>query len=86
MTKQTVIQTLAATVNTTKAKIAGGAALVMASAAVHAQEAGSAASSAFDTVAEQGTEMSGYAWPVVGAITASLIGIKLFKKFANRAS
>ncbi|KFC49906.1 major coat protein, partial [Halomonas sp. SUBG004] len=45
-----------------------------------------AASAAFDAVAEQGTEMAGYAWPVVGAITASLIGIGLFKKFANKAT
>ncbi len=84
MTKQTVIHTLAATLNGTKAKIVGGAALFMASAAAHAQEA--AASAAFDAVAEQGTEMAGYAWPVVGAITASLIGIGLFKKFANKAT
>jgi hypothetical protein len=85
MTKQTVIQTLAATVNTTKAKVAGGAALLLGSAAAHAQEA-TGASAAFTEVQTAGTEMAGYAWPVVASITAALIGIKLFKKFANRAS
>lgn len=84
MTKQTVIQTLAATVNTTKAKVAGGAALLLASAAAHAQVAG--AEAAFTEVEAAGTEMAGYAWPVVATITAALIGIKLFKKFASQAS
>ena len=76
---------IAATVNTTKAKVAGGAALLLGSAAAHAQEA-TGASAAFTEVQAAGTEMAGYAWPVVASITAALIGIKLFKKFANRAS
>ena len=58
---------------------------LMGSAAVHAQEATGAAA-AFDEVSASGAEMAGYAWPVVASITAALIGIKLFKKFANRAS
>ncbi|MFI8751770.1 major coat protein [Vreelandella lionensis] len=84
MTKQSLIQTVAATFNGTKAKIAGGAALLMGSAAAHAQVAG--AEAAFTEVQTAGADMAGYAWPVATAITASLIGIKLFKKFANRAS
>ncbi|BBV01536.1 major coat protein [Providencia hangzhouensis] len=35
------------------------------------------------TDAEQYTE---YAWPLVILVTGSLIGIKLFKKYANRSS
>ncbi|UYO75553.1 hypothetical protein M0220_05185 [Halomonas qinghailakensis] len=85
MTKQTLIKTLSATFNGTKTKIAGGAALLMGSAAAHAQDATGAAA-AFSEVQSAGADMAGYAWPVVASITAALIGIKLFKKFANRAS
>lgn len=84
MTKQTLIKTLSATFNGTKAKIAGGTALLMGSAAAHAQATD--ASAAFSEVQSAGADMAGYAWPVVASITAALIGIKLFKKFANRAS
>lgn len=84
MKLKSIVQHVKRAATTTQAKVVAGGSLFMASAAAHAQEA--AASTAFDSVAEQGTEMAGYAWPVAGAITASLIGIKLFKKFANRAS
>ncbi|AZM97902.1 phage coat protein [Vreelandella venusta] len=56
----------------------------MASAAANAQATD--ASTAFSEVQSAGADMAGYAWPVVASITAALIGIKLFKKFANRAS
>ena len=85
MTKQTLIKPLAATVNTTKAKVAGGAALLMGSAAVHAQEA-SSASTAFSDLQSQITEYSGNAWSVMIAVTATLLGMKLFRKMANRAT
>lgn len=85
MTKQTLIKTLAATVNTTKAKIAGGAALFMASAAAHAQEA-TGAEQAFSELESQASELAGQAWPVVIAVVGSLLAIGLFKKFANKAS
>ncbi len=84
MKLRTIVQHVTHAAATTQGKVVAGASLFMASAAAHAQEA--AASAAFDAVAEQGTEMAGYAWPVVGAITASLIGIGLFKKFANKAT
>lgn len=65
-------------------KITTGAALLMGSAAANAQATG--AESAFTAIQDAGSEMVGYAWPVVASITAALIGIKLFKKFANRTS
>jgi hypothetical protein len=71
---------------TTRGKVAGGAALVMSSATALAQTAPAGAEAAFNEVQSQGADMAGYAWPVVASITAALIGIKLFKKFANRAS
>ncbi|CAM3680423.1 MULTISPECIES: major coat protein [Halomonas] len=85
MTMKTLFQNAKTAVQSTQAKVAGGTALLMGSAAVHAQEA-SGAAAAFDEVSASGAEMAGYAWPVVASITAALIGIKLFKKFANRAS
>lgn len=85
MTLNTIVQHVKQAATTTRGKVAGGAALLMGSAVAHAQEAGGAAA-AFTEVQSQGADMAGYAWPVVGSITAALIGIKLFKKFANRAS
>lgn len=85
MTLNTIAQNVKQAATDTRGKIAGGAALFMASAAAHAQESTGAAA-AFDEVSASGAEMAGYAWPVVASITAALIGIKLFKKFANRAS
>lgn len=84
MTRNTIAQHVKRAATTTRGKIAGGAALLMASAAANAQVAD--ASAAFTEIQSTGSDMAGYAWPVAAAITASLIGIKLFKKFANRAS
>ncbi|MEA2119785.1 major coat protein [Halovibrio sp. HP20-50] len=85
MTLNTIAQHVKQAATSTRGKVAGGAALLMGSVAAHAQEATGAAA-AFDEVSASGAEMAGYAWPVVASITAALIGIKLFKKFANRAS
>ena len=74
------------TFKTISKKLATGTALALtAVGTAHAQEA-TAAADAFDSVSSMGSDMAGYAWPVVASITAALIGIKLFKKFANRAS
>ncbi|AJY52132.1 major coat protein [Halomonas sp. KO116] len=85
MTKQTLIHTVAATFNGAKAKIAGGAALLMGSAVAHAQEATGAAA-AFSELESQAAEMAGYAWPVVVGVVGSLLAIGVFKKFANKAT
>ncbi|WP_272513190.1 MULTISPECIES: major coat protein [unclassified Providencia] len=44
------------------------------------------AKAAFTQLGDEASQYSTYAWPVVISITVSLIGIKLFKKYANRAS
>lgn len=44
------------------------------------------AKAAFDSLTAQATLMSGYAWALVVLIVGSMVGIKLFKKFVNRAS
>ncbi|WP_447554032.1 major coat protein [Vreelandella sp. EE22] len=85
MTKKAITQAVSSAFRSTQAKLAAGTALVLGSAAAHAQEANGAAQ-AFSQVQSEVGEMAGHAWPVATAITASLIGIKLFKKFANRAS
>lgn len=85
MTIKTTATNLKTAALTTRGKIATAAALTMGSAAAHAQEA-TGASAAFTEIESTASEMVGYAWPVVASITAALIGIKLFKKFANRAS
>ena len=43
------------------------------------------AKTAFDDIITQNTEFLGYAWPVVAALTAGAIGIKLFKKYTGKA-
>lgn len=83
MTKQTLIHTFASTFSGTKAKIAGGVALLMGSAAANAQES---ATAAFTEIQSQATAMAASAWPVVVGVVGSLIAIGLFKKFANKAS
>ncbi|HAT1685022.1 TPA: phage coat protein [Klebsiella oxytoca] len=44
------------------------------------------AAQAFDQLKSQVTSYNGYAWPLAVLVVGSLIGIKLFKKFANKAS
>ncbi|WP_081711929.1 major coat protein [Halomonas sp. PBN3] len=46
----------------------------------------SAAESAIAAIETEASTMISAAWPVVTTIVAGLVGIKLFKKFANRAS
>lgn len=59
---------------------------VMASTAFAAGETNTQAKAAFDTLTASATEMSGYAWALVVLIVGAVVGIKLFKKFVNRAS
>lgn len=83
MTLNTIAQHVKQAVTTTRGKIAGGAALLMGSAAANAQES---ATAAFAEIQTQASDMAASAWPVVVAVVGSLIAIGLFKKFANKAS
>lgn len=64
--------------------------LLLVAAAIAATASGVAnASEATDALAAIGTEAAALAtaaWPIVTAIVLSMIGMKLFKKFANKAS
>lgn len=85
MTMKALFQNAKNAVQSTQAKVAAGATVAMgAVGSAHAQVAG--AEAAFTEVQSAGADMAGYAWPVAASITATLISIKLFKKFANRAS
>lgn len=64
-------------------KIVAGSTLVIGSSAFAAD---SQAKAAFDSLAAQATEMSGYAWSLVVLVVGATVGIKLFRKFVNRAS
>lgn len=68
------------------AKIVAASTLVVGSSAFAAEGDTTAASAAFDSLKTQVTEMSGYAWTLVVLVVGSTVGIKLFKKFVNRAS
>lgn len=70
--------------NRATTKVAMGTAVALT--AIGTAQAQESAEAAFTAVQAEGSAMAGYAWPVVASITAALIGIKLFKKFANRAS
>lgn len=85
MTLNTIAQHVKYAATTTRGKIAGGAALLMGSAAAHAQEA-SSAEAAFTELQTQASNMASNAWPVVVAVVGSLLAIGLFKKFANKAT
>lgn len=68
-------------------KIVAGSTLVIGSSAFAAEgDATSQAKAAFDSLTAQATEMSGYAWALVVLVVGATVGIKLFKKFVNRAS
>lgn len=68
-------------------KIVAGSTLVIGSSAFAAEGvATSQAKAAFDSLTAQATEMSGYAWSLVVLVVGATVGIKLFKKFVNRAS
>jgi Phage major coat protein, Gp8 len=43
------------------------------------------AAAAFTAVNTQVAEYEGYTWPVILSVTGAFIGIKLFKKFVNKA-
>lgn len=84
MTLNTIAQHVKHAATTTRGKIAGGAALLMASAAANAQATD--ATSAFTEMQSQASDMASSAWPVVVTVVGGLIAIGLFKKFANKAS
>ncbi|WP_018414797.1 major coat protein [Teredinibacter turnerae] len=44
------------------------------------------AQTAVDSVSTFATDMITWAWPVVATVTVAAIGIKLFKKFTNKAT
>ena len=44
------------------------------------------ASQAFAEMQSQGSSMIGEAWPILTLIMGALVGMKLFKKFTNRAT
>ncbi|MBC8950721.1 major coat protein [Xenorhabdus sp. TS4] len=48
--------------------------------------AASQAKVAFDQLTSQATEFTTYAWGLAVLIVGSTVGIKLFKKFVNKAS
>lgn len=87
MTMKTLFQNAKNAVHSTKAKVAAGSFMAVGMiGSAQAQEAGTTASAVFDQITAEATEMGGYALGAVAVITGSLIGIKLLKKFANRAS
>lgn len=67
------------------AKILAGTTLVFSSLSF-AAEGDSPAKAAFDSLTKDATEMTGYAWLLTVSIVGATVGIKLFKKFVNRAS
>lgn len=44
------------------------------------------AQAAVDSISTFANDMVAAAWPIAGAIVVASVGIKLFKKFANKAS
>lgn len=44
------------------------------------------ASAAMASIAAEATSLADAAWPIATGIVVAVIGIKLFKKFANRAT
>jgi len=44
------------------------------------------ATAALTSVTEFSDSMIAAAWPIVGSITVATVGIKLFKKFTNKAT
>jgi len=67
----------------TKSAVVLGA-LMGSSSAFAAMPAG--ATAALTSVTEFADSMIAAAWPIVGTITVATVGIKLFKKFTNKAT
>lgn len=65
-------------------KYAMGAGALVASAASMADVTG--AEAIFTGISADATALSGYAWPVAGLITGSIIAIGLFKKYAKTSA
>lgn len=55
-------------------------------AVVSGQAAASAATDAMTSIGTEATAMIDAAWPIVVAVVVAGVGIKLFKKFANKSS
>lgn len=51
-----------------------------------AHAAGSPAETAIASIGTEASALATAAWPVVTAIVVAFIGMKLFKKFANKAT
>ncbi len=51
-----------------------------------AHAAGSAAETALTSIGTEITALSAAAWPIVTSLVIAFVGMKLFKKFANKAS
>jgi len=82
------LNALAARTSQLKNKVAAGglgAAVLLASGSAHA-ELPAPVAAAFTTIETNFTDLETAGWPVVATITGGLILIKLFKKFANRAT
>lgn len=72
-------------------KVAGKAAfvstaLIGSTTVAMASEGTNYASEAFAEMQSQGSSMIGEAWPILTLIMGALVGMKLFKKFTNRAT
>lgn len=66
-------------------KIALGSTAFLGSIAVaHAESDG--ASAVFTALGAKVTAYEGYAWTLIGVVFTAVIAIKLFKKFANKAT
>ncbi|MFT2112015.1 major coat protein [Marinomonas sp. 2405UD68-3] len=72
--------------NNLKTKVAATSVIVAASVTTAQAALPADAQAAVDSVNTFATDMIAWAWPVVATITVAGIGIKLFKKFSNKAT
>lgn len=83
MTMQALIQHAKTTFHTTQAKVAAGSVLAVGMiGSAHAQTTG--AEEAFSAIQSEANSMLGFAWPVIGTITAAYVGVRVFKRLASR--
>lgn len=67
-------------------KVALAASTMFLSAAVFAQQATSPASDAMDSIKSEANSLISDAWPILVAVVVAGVGMKLFKKFAGKAT
>lgn len=67
------------------AQLAVAAGSVVVAGAAHA-ELPTEVGAAFTTISTNYTDLSAAAWPIVGTVVGGFILLKLFKKFANKAT